>query len=61
MLKKGDIVVRPVPVLKDPGGATVVTRPMKGRVIFVHSRHRFHTIEVDHGTGKLKYTYDGVG
>lgn len=60
MLKVGQIVKRPVPVLKEPGAVTTVTRHLKGEVIFVHSRGRFHTVEFDYGRGKLKVTYDGV-
>ena len=60
MLKVGQIVKRPVPVLKEPGAVSTVIRHMKGEVIFVSSKGRFHTVEFNYGLGKLKFTYDGV-
>ena len=60
MLKVGQIVKRPVPVLKDPGGVSTTIRKMEGEVIFVHPKGRFHTVEFEYGRGKLKVTYDGV-
>ena len=60
MLKVGQKVKRPVPVMKEPGAVSTVIRHMEGEVIFVHSQGRFHTVEFDYGRGKLKISYDGV-
>lgn len=61
VLKKGQIVKRPVPVLESPNGMNTVVKYMQGVVIFVHPKGRFHTVEVEHGKGrKLNYTFYGV-
>ena len=34
------------------------SRPMKGKVVFVHSKRRFHVVQFESG---LRETFDGVG
>ena len=60
MLKIGQIVTRPVPVIKSVGSESMENRLMRGRVIYINSKGRYHTAEFEVPGGKIKVSYDGV-
>lgn len=64
MVKVGDKVVRTPKTfgtLLKRGSMEMVHKPLKGVVIFVHSKGRFHTVEFTNMFGgKLKESFDGV-
>lgn len=42
-------------------GTKLVIKPMKGKVVFVHSKGRFHTVEFTNASGvKMRESFDGV-
>jgi hypothetical protein len=64
MLRVGQKVIRTpktIECLVRRGSTELVTKPMKGEVIFVHSKGRYHTVEFTNEFGvKLKESFDGV-
>lgn len=64
MVKVGDKVVRlpkTIYELARPNSVEMVNKPMKGEVIFVHSKGRFHTVEFTNAHGvKMRESFDGV-
>lgn len=61
MVRVGQMVTRAVPVLSAADTVKVERRPMRGRVIFVKKNGSFHTVEVEYGKEKLRFTFDGAG
>lgn len=63
-LKVGQRVIRTpktIECLVRRGSVEMATKPMKGEVIFVHPRGRFHTVEFTNEFGvKLRESFDGV-
>lgn len=64
MVKVGDKVVRTpktIAELARPGSVEMITKPMKGEVIYVHPKGRFHTVEFTNAWGiKMRESFDGV-
>ena len=63
MLKVGQEVIRVPKTIGVPAerGTKLITKPMKGTVVFVHSKGRFHRVEFTNALGvKMYETFDGV-
>lgn len=60
MVEVGQKVTAAVPVLASSDSTKIEKRLMRGTVVFVHREGRFHTVEVEYGKEKLKFTVYGV-
>ena len=68
MVKVGDKVTRTPQTIEDMVGRdgnrfgnALTIKPMRGEVIFVHSKGRFHVVEFTNSYGvKLRESFDGV-
>ena len=62
MVKKGQIVTRIVETLEDACSICTKPKTMRGEVIYVHPKGRFHTVKFANALGQeMKVTYEGVG
>lgn len=60
MVKVGQKVTAAVPMLAENASVKLEMKMVRGTVIFVHPKRIFHTIVVEYGEDRLKYTIDGV-
>lgn len=64
MVRVGDKVTRvpnSIEELKVPGSVAMVTKPMRGTVVYVHPKGRFHVVEFENAHGeKLRESFMGV-
>lgn len=64
MVKVGDKVVRrprTIAELVAPGSTALVSKPMKGKVVYVHPKGRFHVVEFTNSMGiTMRETFWGV-
>lgn len=68
MVRKGQEVIRTPKTIESMVanggknfGTCLVLKPMKGEVVYVHPKGRFHVVEFENLRGdKLRETFDGV-
>lgn len=64
MVHVGDKVTRiprTIAELAEPGSSALVRKPMKGEVIYVHPKGRFHVVEFTNAHGiTMRETFWGV-
>lgn len=64
MVRVGDKVTRvpnSIEELREPGSVALVCKPMRGVVVYVHPKGRFHVVEFENARGeKLRESFMGV-
>lgn len=63
MIKVGQFVTRSpdtIQVWVDTPKPHLVSRPMRGRVVYIHPKHRFHVVAFDTPQGPVRESFRGV-
>lgn len=61
-MKIGQIVERlPETICEMDDKARAIKKPLRGRVVYIHPKGRYHTVEFELRGGKVRETFPGTG